>query len=393
MPATGITRWIKQSHQQVLVASLAAGALVASITIFASGPSNDGLDDVPFDTLTKDAPLGAPVAGTRVIADQSAYDAFAAENAWTANRPAVDFTMQQVIAAVSDTKPNGGYDLSISRIVDEGARVSVWLEAVSPGRDCINTTAETSPNHLVTVPLLSKPVIFTTTGLVRHCDGSGSDPDAAPSPGCLIPEGCPNRELSPIPTTTPTPVVDERGRIVPRAPIAASPTPAPASATASLNITYFEDADADGVRDDSELPLRFADGYGPLAVHCTSPGGGLLSSEDLAPDSLGAVTVALGEGNAPLPADCTVVTEVPGNFIPTTATRQELVVGDHQRADLAFGMRAANTPTAGPAFQIRAAVRSLPTPVQAAILGLLALLAAAALAGAGRTLPKLRHKR
>ena len=66
--------------------------------------------------------------------------------------PQIDFTQDMLIAVVDTVQPTGGYALNIVDIVSSEGTVSVEVEKVSPGPDCLVTDALTIPYHIIILP-------------------------------------------------------------------------------------------------------------------------------------------------------------------------------------------------------------------------------------------------
>lgn len=81
----------------------------------------------------------------------------------------VDFTKDMLIATFQCSRPTGGYSIEITKIVETGNNLEVYLKDISPGYGCIVTEALTSPYHIVKIQKSDKEVIFNIDKEVINC--------------------------------------------------------------------------------------------------------------------------------------------------------------------------------------------------------------------------------
>jgi hypothetical protein len=149
----------------VVLAGL-AGAMVYAGYILSS-------NDIPFETISRVAPgVGQSERKNYVIRSEVDW-----KELWGMVHPGesapplpyVDFSRETVVAVFSGVKPTGGFSIEITRVVDAGGRVLVYVSEVSPGDGCFVTEALTYPHHIVKVQKSDKPVELIVEGMVVSC--------------------------------------------------------------------------------------------------------------------------------------------------------------------------------------------------------------------------------
>lgn len=88
----------------------------------------------------------------------------------TKGAPYVKFDEDMVIAVFQGEKPNGGYSIEITGVYEEKNKIVAEVKEISPGQNCINTEALTSPFEIVKVPKTDKPVEFKISQEVKECE-------------------------------------------------------------------------------------------------------------------------------------------------------------------------------------------------------------------------------
>jgi hypothetical protein len=84
--------------------------------------------------------------------------------------PAIDFSKEMVVAVMMGRQGNGGHEVNVTGIVEDVARINVYFQETSPGRDCLVTEALTYPLHVVKMMKTPKPFSFQGTTVIRNCD-------------------------------------------------------------------------------------------------------------------------------------------------------------------------------------------------------------------------------
>jgi hypothetical protein len=84
-----------------------------------------------------------------VIADDSTYARFWSELAVGADRPAVDFTRDVVVAVAGGQRSTGGYSIAVDRALRSGSAVTVEVVQTTPAAGCVMTQALTQPADVV----------------------------------------------------------------------------------------------------------------------------------------------------------------------------------------------------------------------------------------------------
>lgn len=84
--------------------------------------------------------------------------------------PVVDFTKNDVIAVFIGTKTSGGYQVSVDKIIKRNDAVSVYVNEISPGKNCMTTDALTQPYQLVKIPKIKQKVKYIFKEKVQDCN-------------------------------------------------------------------------------------------------------------------------------------------------------------------------------------------------------------------------------
>ncbi len=83
--------------------------------------------------------------------------------------PEIDFDKEMIIVAFQGEFPTGGYDIEITKIVENKNNIEVFVKEVSPGRSCMVTMAFTAPYHIVKVQKSDKEIMFNVKSEVNNC--------------------------------------------------------------------------------------------------------------------------------------------------------------------------------------------------------------------------------
>lgn len=131
-------------------------------------------EPVTIATIATGSYADSRVAGQHlVIRDQTTF-----EELWDklyANRepspalPDIDFDKKMILAAVSETKPTGGYSITITKAGVRDGQLGVKVEKGIPGAGCVTTQALSTPYHLVQVRKLDIPVEFYEVEVEHDC--------------------------------------------------------------------------------------------------------------------------------------------------------------------------------------------------------------------------------
>ena len=81
----------------------------------------------------------------------------------------VDFEQSMLISVFMGEQPSGGYDISVTKIIETRDALKVYVEEVSPGVNCIVTLALTHPYQIVKLDYFNKPTIFEFNNKVKSC--------------------------------------------------------------------------------------------------------------------------------------------------------------------------------------------------------------------------------
>jgi hypothetical protein len=83
--------------------------------------------------------------------------------------PVVDFTREMVLLAAMGTRPTGGYQVIIDRVLETRAGLEVHVRNVSPGRRCGVAAALSQPADVVVAPASSQAVFWVVEETVSDC--------------------------------------------------------------------------------------------------------------------------------------------------------------------------------------------------------------------------------
>jgi hypothetical protein len=83
--------------------------------------------------------------------------------------PDIDFQQSVLIIAAMGTRPNGGYSVEISSLVETPQRIVVTVAEQSPGAKCASTQSITHPIAIVTTAWTQKPLEFEFVRTTQQC--------------------------------------------------------------------------------------------------------------------------------------------------------------------------------------------------------------------------------
>ncbi|HEY3251351.1 MAG TPA: protease complex subunit PrcB family protein [Ignavibacteria bacterium] len=84
--------------------------------------------------------------------------------------PDVDLKKNTVIAVFMGTKPTGGYDIEIDKVMSVGGKIQVDVIEISPGAKCVTTDAITRPYEFIKIPKTDKEVEFKIKSITKDCN-------------------------------------------------------------------------------------------------------------------------------------------------------------------------------------------------------------------------------
>ncbi len=115
---------------------------------------------VPFTTLAMGEQSRIRQAETVVVRDGKQWAALWQRHADGAERPAVDFGRDMVIAVFLGQRPSGGYGVRIRDVREEPERITVHVQRVIPEPGSAVTQVITHPFVMIRLPRRDKPVTF-----------------------------------------------------------------------------------------------------------------------------------------------------------------------------------------------------------------------------------------
>lgn len=84
--------------------------------------------------------------------------------------PEIDFTKQHVLAVFDGSRPSGGYEVAVEKIIDTQAARTVTIKHRVPDDSCMVSQAITSPFAFVVVPASALPIVREDVEEVYRCE-------------------------------------------------------------------------------------------------------------------------------------------------------------------------------------------------------------------------------
>ena len=162
------------------------------------GGGGGGGGTLPGGLVTVDQGDSSGITAMRfeVVRDDAAWSSLWREHAGTGTPPSVDFSKEMIVGLWLGMKPTGGYSVRIFRMTapylvvsgggcppcygtvcpgaaclggDTTPGLLVEARETRPGSNCVVTTAITFPFHIVKVPRVEGPGVFSVLTEVRDC--------------------------------------------------------------------------------------------------------------------------------------------------------------------------------------------------------------------------------
>jgi hypothetical protein len=141
--------------------------IVAFFAILSLSCSNDS-PPIPAASLTitpiligKGINSGTAVQSNSVISNQtdwqSLMDQLTTENTATFTETNIDFNNFQLIVSIDSTRPNTGYSIDISSVIENPSNITVTINSVNSGS---GFSVLCRPFEIVKIPKSTKPVVF-----------------------------------------------------------------------------------------------------------------------------------------------------------------------------------------------------------------------------------------
>lgn len=83
--------------------------------------------------------------------------------------PTVDFKTEMIILIQIGYRGTGGYEVNVTRIEEQEAKLVVYYTERQPGKNCHVTFAVTHPFQIIKLPEIGKEVTFIKTVQRRNC--------------------------------------------------------------------------------------------------------------------------------------------------------------------------------------------------------------------------------
>lgn len=131
--------------------------------------------ELPFESVNRGYQSGVMHATIVEVHDRSAW-----EELWNTHNngdfsataaPDIDFERYLVVAVYLGSRPSGGYDVEIKRIVAGAGKATLHVAETYPGKGCVVITVQTTPYHyvMVTKPADRIPFDFLLTRAAHEC--------------------------------------------------------------------------------------------------------------------------------------------------------------------------------------------------------------------------------
>lgn len=131
-------------------------------------PGSRNLKPVTFNTDVKCGGLQYLESGHMVFHDAESWEKFWGDycRVITADgiqipAPEVDFSSRMLIGVFSGEKPNGGYSITIHRVLEDNKKIVVEFEEASPDPGAMVPMVITYPCHIISIAHSDKSVEFT----------------------------------------------------------------------------------------------------------------------------------------------------------------------------------------------------------------------------------------
>lgn len=125
-------------------------------------------NELLFETIIKGVISSQKDAKNFVIKSQSEW--MPALQKTDAELPAlIDFDKDMAIAVFQGEKTSGGYNIEISKIIENNNDIEVLIKETSPGADCITPAVITSPYQIVKLQKSEKEVVYKTEKVIINC--------------------------------------------------------------------------------------------------------------------------------------------------------------------------------------------------------------------------------
>jgi hypothetical protein len=83
--------------------------------------------------------------------------------------PAVNFSNQMVVILNMGEKNNGGYNISVTSVVEKELQLAVYADYISPGPNCLVAEVISYPFTVIAIPQKDKLVAVSKKAVVSEC--------------------------------------------------------------------------------------------------------------------------------------------------------------------------------------------------------------------------------
>lgn len=172
----------------VIVSVVAAGAALAGVTLFLTGPGKfwaliaAPAPTIPYTATTTvvSVPFTEVAHGTRSTVTKRVNYVITSpvefKKLWDmvdakGKAPDIDFSEQSVVAVFAGKEPTTGYSIAVAKVEDRTAARRVSVIITKPGSGCIIRQSMTAPYQLIELPKTS--LLLTHQDLVATSSCSG----------------------------------------------------------------------------------------------------------------------------------------------------------------------------------------------------------------------------
>lgn len=129
---------------------------------------------IEFKSIAKNSNSGFEKLTQEVFNNQQDFDK-AWATAWShfsdpTPTPSIDFTKETIVLVALGMRNNGGYQLKINSVHEQGNEITVDYTEITPNSKCATTQAIVFPYEFISIPKTSTKVVFKTSEQVGDCN-------------------------------------------------------------------------------------------------------------------------------------------------------------------------------------------------------------------------------
>jgi hypothetical protein len=140
-----------------------------SVTAQGYAPNGNAAGDLELRRIGQWTNTGISESRRLVIRDANTWARFWAELG-VGERPAIDFSRNLVVAVAAGQRKSGGYEIAVRRVAQANGDLTIEVEEITPGPNCMTTSALTQPVDVVVLPAVgARSWSFIEHQEVRGC--------------------------------------------------------------------------------------------------------------------------------------------------------------------------------------------------------------------------------